>query len=101
LPDVAERLCAYGAWRDASVVAEAYERHTVRVYGDAMLTSTGIERALRDPAGRLPQDPLFTLWFKGLRAHETDSVEGARPFLAEVVRIAEIFRDDAGYGPRL
>ena len=100
LPDVAERLRARGALREASVVADAYERYVGRVYGDAMLTSIGIERAIGDPAARLPHDPLFPLWFAGLRARDTDGIERARPYLADVVRIAELFSDDARFASR-
>jgi hypothetical protein len=65
-----------------------------------MLTSVGIERAIGDPAARLPHDPLFPLWFAGLRARDTDGIERARPYLADVVRIAELFSDDARFASR-
>lgn len=102
VPRVADVCAARGAWPEALAVNDAYRGYVARRYGHTMLDVAGIEAALGGSAGAMPLDPLFPVWFEGLRV--AAQAGGSAPncvALHEVIRLGEKFAAHPMYGQRL
>lgn len=104
LPSACEALCSRGQRVDADVIFAAYLRYVEREYGSALLTDAGIASALAEGNVRLPRDPLFPLWFDGLRNPQISDGKGTlpatNPALLAVIRLGDAFAGDARIGAR-
>ena len=67
LPRVCEALINSGRRAEADTIFAAYQRYLKREYGPSLLIEEGIDMALRRGDVPIPIDPLFALWFDGLR----------------------------------
>jgi len=104
LPPACEALFNRGQRSDADMIFAAYLRYVKREYGSALLTDAGIANALAQSDMRIPRDPLFPLWFDGLRDPRVSAAKGAlpatNPALLAVIRLGDAFAGDARIGGR-
>lgn len=101
-PRVANICAVTGHWREALAVNDAYRGYVARRYGAALLDVAGIESALGGSAGALPLDPLFPVWFDGLRA--AAEAGGRAPdsaALHALIRLGEKFANHPTHGQKL
>ena len=101
VPKVADVCLARGAVTEAIRVSAAYRDYVTRRYGAAMLELAGIEAALDGRTVTMPLDPLFPIWFEGVRtaAEAGDAPDGAA--LHAVIRLGEKFAAHPTCGQRL
>jgi SAM-dependent methyltransferase len=104
LPRACEALISSGQRVEADTIFAAYQRYLKREYGPSLLTEDGIGRALRRGDVPIPIDPLFPLWFDGLRNPRIPDGTGAsyvaNPALLAVIRLGDAFEADPRAGAR-
>ncbi len=102
VPMAAEFFGERGMWREAIALSEAYRAFVRRHYGEEMLTPDGIEAALADANKPMPADPLFPVWFDGMR--DAAQAGGRAPdsaALQATIQIAHKFSQHPRHGARL
>ena len=86
LPSVAEELIARGRMPAARVVADAYVRYVMRVYGAEGVSLALLQRADADATHPAPDDAAFAPFHAALAVEDVQARAGA---LAEFVAVAE------------
>jgi hypothetical protein len=104
LPAACEALVHREQRTEAETVFAGYVRYVERQYGSSLLTESGIDSALHRADAALPRDPLFPLWFDGLRNPGIAGSASAQPAshtaLLTVIRLGDAFAGDARIGAR-
>jgi SAM-dependent methyltransferase len=102
IPRLCEQLADAGHWPAAATIFDGYREHVTRRYGEAFLSSSGVEAAAAAERDKLSLDPLFAPLFaarlarkNGLPAAEIERM------LADVARVGDELARHPTHGPQL